>query len=107
MSNAFRILSDVPRAYAATRGDHVAIECEGRSLTYAELDRRADQAAGMLAAAGLKPGDRVAWLGRSHEAFFEIFFGTTRVRACLAPINTRLSVPEIAFILSDSGADLF
>ncbi|MBS0359849.1 MAG: long-chain-fatty-acid--CoA ligase [Proteobacteria bacterium] len=107
MANEFRILSDVPRTHAARRGDHVAIECEGRRLTYADLDRRADQAAGLLAQAGVKPGDRVAWLGRSHEAFFEVFFGAARVRACLAPINTRLAVPEIAFILGDSGADLF
>ncbi|HEX5264603.1 MAG TPA: AMP-binding protein, partial [Phenylobacterium sp.] len=107
MADEFRILSDVPRVHAAQRGDQVAVECEGRSLTYAELDRRSDQAAGVLAAAGVKPGDRVAWLGRSHEAFFEVFFGAARVRACLAPINTRLAVPEIAFILGDSGADLF
>ena len=26
---------------------------------------------------------------------------------CLAPINARLAIPEIAFILQDSGADLF
>src|SRR5579862_8020710 len=100
-------LSDVPRLHAAERGDQVAIECEGRTLTYAELDRRADQAAGLLAAAGVKPGQRVAWLGRSHEAFFEIFFGAARARVCLAPINSRLAIPEIAFILQDSGADLF
>jgi acyl-CoA synthetase (AMP-forming)/AMP-acid ligase II len=100
-------LSDVARLHAAERGDQVAIECEGRTLTYAELDRRADQAAGLLAAAGVKPGQRVAWLGRSHEAFFEIFFGAARAQVCLAPINTRLAIPEIAFILGDSGADLF
>ncbi|MBS0332125.1 MAG: AMP-binding protein, partial [Proteobacteria bacterium] len=107
MAEEFRILSDVPRAHGAGRGEHAAVECEGRVLTYGELDRRADQAAGMLAQAGVKPGDRVAWLGRSHEAFFEVFFGAARVRACLAPINTRLAAPEIAFILGDSGADLF
>ena len=33
-------LADVPRVHAARRGNHVAVECEGRKLTYAELDRR-------------------------------------------------------------------
>src|ERR1700730_7812213 len=107
MSQAPRILADIPVVHAAERGDHIAVQCEGRSLTYAELDRRAGQVAGLLAAAGAKPGDRVAWLGRSHAAFFEIFFGAARARVCLAPINARLAVPEIAFILQDSGADLF
>jgi acyl-CoA synthetase (AMP-forming)/AMP-acid ligase II len=107
MSPAPRLLADIPSVYAAQRGGHVAVQCEGRTLTYAELDRRAGQVAGLLAAAGAKPGDRIAWLGRSHEAFFEIFFGAAKARVCLAPINARLAVPEIAFILQDSGADLF
>ena len=107
MSQTIDILSELPRVHAAERGDKVAVQCEGRTLTYGELDRRADQVAGLLGEAGAKPGDRIAWLGRSHEAFFEIFFGATRARVCLAPINARLAIPEIAFILSDSGADLF
>src|SRR6185437_12760112 len=107
MSQSPRILADIPTVHAAQRGGHVAIKCEGRTLTYAELDRRAGQVAGLLAEAGVKPDDRIAWLGRSHEAFFEIFFGAARARVCLAPINARLAVPEIAFILQDSGADLF
>jgi acyl-CoA synthetase (AMP-forming)/AMP-acid ligase II len=107
MTAELNLLSDIPALHAATRGDQVAIDCEGRSLTYAELDRRAGQAAGLLAQAGVKPGDRIAWLGRSHEAFFEIFFGAARVRACMASINSRLAIPEIAFILGDSSADLF
>ena len=107
MSQAPRLLADIPSVHAAQRGGQVAVQCEGRTLTYAELDRRAEQVAGLLTAAGAAPGDRVAWLGRSHEAFFEIFFGAAKARVCLAPINTRLAVPEIAFILQDSGADLF
>jgi acyl-CoA synthetase (AMP-forming)/AMP-acid ligase II len=100
-------LADVPRVHAQRRGNHVAVECEGRKLTYAELDRRSRQVAGLLAEAGVTPGDRISWLGRSNEAFFEIFFGAALSRVCLAPINNRLAIPEIAFILEDSGADLF
>jgi len=100
-------LADIPRVHAAGRGDRIAVQCEGRTLTYAELDRRAEQAAGLLVAAGAQAGDRIAWLGRSREAFFEIFFGAARARVCLAPINSRLATPEVAFILQDSGADLF
>jgi acyl-CoA synthetase (AMP-forming)/AMP-acid ligase II len=102
-----RMLSDIPRVHAQGRGGHVAVQCEGRTLTYAELERRSSQAAGLLQACGVRPGDRVAWLGKSSEAWYEIMFGAAKVRACLAPINSRLAVPEIAFILQDSGADLF
>src|ERR1700704_849515 len=90
MSQAPRLLADIPIVHAAERGGHVAVQCEGRTLTYAELDRRAELVASLLAAAGARPRDRSA-----------------RARVCLAPINARLAVPEIAFILQDSGADLF
>jgi len=100
------ILSDIPCLHAAERADKVALQCEGRTLTYGELNARAGKVAGLLVAAEVKPGDRVAWLGRSRETFFEIFFGAAAARACLAPINSRLAIPEIAFILQDSGANL-
>ncbi|MDB5416831.1 MAG: long-chain-fatty-acid--CoA ligase [Phenylobacterium sp.] len=107
MSDAIRLLADIPPVQAAAFGHRPAVQVEDRTLSYAELDRRSGQAAGLLAAAGAKPGERIGWLGRSCEAFFEIFFGAAKARVCLAPINSRLAVPEIAFILQDSGAGLF
>jgi Acyl-CoA synthetases (AMP-forming)/AMP-acid ligases II len=105
--DGIRLLTDIPAVHGAERGDKVAVEFEGRTLTYAELDRRSNQVAGLLQQAGVKPGDRVAWLGRASEAWYEIFFGVAKARACLAPINSRLAPPEIAFILDDSSADIF
>jgi len=102
-----KTLTDIPTVHGRDRGDRVAVHFEGRDLTYAELDRRSTQVAGLLQAAGVKPGDRVAWLGRPSEAWYEIFFGTAKARACFAPINSRLAVPEIAFILKDSSANVF
>ena len=102
-----KLLTDIPRVHGRRRGETVAVTFEGRDVTYAELDRRSDQVAGMLQAAGVKPGDRVAWLGRSTELWYEIFFGIAKARACLAAVNSRLAIPEIAFILADSGADVF
>ncbi|MET0271749.1 MAG: long-chain-fatty-acid--CoA ligase [Phenylobacterium sp.] len=97
-------LSDIAAAHPA---DHVAIQFEDRRLTYGELETRSTRCAGLLAELGVQPGDRVAWLGRSCDTFFEIFFGAAKARACLAPINSRLAVPEIAFILKDSAANVF
>ena len=107
MSTTFATLADIPRRNAETRGGEVAIECEGRTLTFAELEAGAGRAADLLAGLDVQPGDRIAWLGHSHERFFELLFGAAKARACLAPINSRLAVPEIAFILDDSTADLF
>jgi len=102
-----KLLTDIATVHGRTQGYKVAVHFEGRDLTYAELDRRSNQVAGLLQQAGVKPGDRVAWLGRSCEAWYEIFFGVAKARACFAPINSRLAIPEIAFILKDSAADVF
>jgi acyl-CoA synthetase (AMP-forming)/AMP-acid ligase II len=101
------LLVDIPRVHGRLRGERIAVSFEGRDLTYAELDRRSDQVAGLLQDAGVEPNDRVAWLGRSCDAWYEVFFGAAKARACLAPINARLAVPEIAFILDDSAARMF
>jgi acyl-CoA synthetase (AMP-forming)/AMP-acid ligase II len=106
-ADPIELLTDIATVHGRERGDRVAVHFEGRDLTYAELDRRSDQVAGLLQQAGVKPGDRVAWLGRASEAWYEIFFGVAKARACFAPINSRLAVPEIAFILKDSAANVF
>jgi acyl-CoA synthetase (AMP-forming)/AMP-acid ligase II len=106
-ADPIQMLSDIPRVHAAGRGERVAVQFEDRRLTYSELERRSNAAAGLLQALGAQPGERVAWLGKNCEAWYELMFGAAKARACLAPINTRLAVPEIAFILQDSGARLF
>src|SRR6185503_16653553 len=73
-AETIRMLADLPGAHASAFGDKIAVEIEDRSLTYRELDVRATQVAGLLGQAGAKPGDRIGWLGRSTEAFFEEFF---------------------------------
>ncbi|HEY2355961.1 MAG TPA: AMP-binding protein, partial [Phenylobacterium sp.] len=106
MSPLIRVLSDIPHLHAAARADAVAIQCANGRLTYGELDANGRKAAALLIAAGVQPGERVAWLGRSHEAFFELLFGCCLARACFTPINNRLAINEIAFVLDDSTADL-
>ncbi len=106
MSPTIRVLSDIPRLHAAERGGAIAVQCADGRLTYGELDAYSRKAAALLIAAGVQPGQRVAWLGRSHETFFELLFGACLARGCFTPINSRLAIGEIAFILDDSSADL-
>ena len=95
---------ELPAFHAATRGDAIALQLDARTMTYAELHARTQSAAAMMIDLGVKPGDRVVWIGRTSLAFFEVFLGAALVRACLTPINTRLAPPEIGFILDDSSA---
>src|SRR4051794_35355452 len=101
-----RLLAHIPTAQAADRPHETAIEVEGHTLSFAELEIRSSTAAAMLTDLGVEPGERVAWLGRSCGQFYEIMFGAAKARACLAPVNSRLAIPEIAFIVQDSAARL-
>jgi fatty-acyl-CoA synthase len=76
----------------------------GRSLSYADLHERTTRLAHALRAAGIRRGDRVAYLGPNHPAYLETLFATGILGAVFVPLNTRLAAPEIAYQLQDSGA---
>jgi fatty-acyl-CoA synthase len=74
--------------------------------TYAELDRRARQLAAHLHAQGIGLGDRVALLAPNGVHNFDLQTACARVGAILVPLNWRLSVPELAYIVGDADAQL-
>ncbi|MAE93684.1 MAG: hypothetical protein CL910_03390 [Deltaproteobacteria bacterium] len=82
--------------------DHLAIVDDQRALTYRQLEERTARAAGLLAARGIRPGDRVALLLGNRSAYLELLFGAARLGAIAMPVNTRLAPPEIAELLDDA-----
>jgi acyl-CoA synthetase (AMP-forming)/AMP-acid ligase II len=60
----------------------------------------------LLAQAGLKPGDRVAWVGANNPVFIAFVLAAMRAGIVLVPVNWRLKAREIAWLLADSGARL-
>ncbi|MEH0109542.1 long-chain fatty acid--CoA ligase [Tersicoccus sp. MR15.9] len=81
-----------------------ALVCRGRTTTYDELAERVDRLAAVLREHGVRPGDRVAYLGENHPAFLETLFAAGGCGAVFVPLNTRLAAPELRFALGDSGA---
>jgi fatty-acyl-CoA synthase len=77
-----------------------------RRFTYAELDRRTDQLAGALAQRGIGKGDRVALLAPNCAEYFELQFACGRLGAIMVPLNWRLTVPELEYILGDCAPKL-
>ncbi len=84
----------------------VALIQASRSRTYAELAENTTWLAHGLAARGVSRGDRVAFLGPNSIELVEMMFATARLGAVFIPLNTRLTPPETAYILTDSGASL-
>ena len=97
-------LDTILRRQARERGTKVALRYGDEVLTYAALDARACRVANGLASAGVRPGDRVAWVGKNCAAFFEFLAGAIKAGAVMVPVNWRLAAPEVAYVLSDSQA---
>lgn len=90
--------------WARRTPDRVAIVFEGRTLTYAELDRQARGVAGWLRSAGVRPGDRVGvHLGNSPE-FVVAFLAVLSIGAVHVPVNPMFLAAELEYELNDSGA---
>ena len=77
-----------------------------RRFTYREFGERAHRLAGLLVDAGIRPGDRVAALCVNSHVMLELHNGVPMAGAVLVPMNIRLSVGELAYILEHSGARL-
>jgi long-chain acyl-CoA synthetase len=99
-------LGDIARYHAAVRPQSTAFEFEGRSTSFAAFDAGSNRVAQALIAAGLRPGERIAYVGKNSDHYFELLFGAAKAGAVLAPVGWRLAGPEIAYIVNDTGARL-
>jgi acyl-CoA synthetase (AMP-forming)/AMP-acid ligase II len=97
-------LADMLRARAKSRGNAIAFEFEGRQTSFAELDIGTNRVASALEAVGVKPRERIAYLGKNSDIYFELLLGAMKANVVMAPVNWRLAGPEIAFIIGDCKA---
>src|SRR5689334_25382418 len=97
-------LADMVRAQARNRGNAIAFEFEGRQTSFAEFDVKTNRVANALVSLGLKKGDRIAYLGKNSDLYFELLVGAMKAGIVMAPVNWRLAGPEVAFIVEDCKA---
>ncbi len=75
-----------------------------RSFTYAQFDARISRLAAHLRdALGIVSGDRVAVLALNTTDTLEVQFACGRIGAVFLPLNTRLTVPELHYIVGDAA----
>jgi fatty-acyl-CoA synthase len=97
-------LGSWPARRAAMSPGRTAMIFGERRTTYAELHERISRLAAALHGAGVRRGDRVAYLGPNHPSFVETMFATWTLGAIFVPLNFRLTQPEITYQLEHSGA---
>ena len=78
-----------------------------RRFTYGELADRAHRLAHALRSdLGCEPGDRVAYLCGNTVELLEAYYGVVLAGCVLTPLNIRLSVGELQFVLDDCRASV-
>jgi len=97
-----------PITHAATKPDHPAIVMagSGEAVTYGEMDATANRFARLLRAKGVGAGDSFALLMENNALYLQLVWGSQRSGAMMVPVSTRLTAPEIVYILEDAGAKL-
>jgi long-chain acyl-CoA synthetase len=84
--------------------EKAAIVFGHQSWSYAQFDQLTDDIARNLIAAGLEPGDRLAFHLQNGPELALGYFGCLKAGCIVVPINTRLKGPEIDYILRHSGS---
>lgn len=71
------------------------------TITYGDLEDRIRRLAAWLRDQGVDAGDRVAFLSENTTDTFEALFACAKLKAILVPLNWRLAIPELEFIVND------
>ncbi len=92
--------------HATHRPDALALGCaeDGRTTTWAELDRRVGRLARVLTDLGVGRGDRIALVAENDPRVFEVQFAAMRLGALFVPLNWRLTLHEMTEICLDADA---
>ncbi len=91
---------------AAKHPDRIVIRLDDVAIPYAGLDHISKAVAGLLAAKGVKAGDRVGIMLPNVPHFPFVYFGALRLGAVVVPMNVLFTAREVKHYLKDSGANL-
>ena len=103
-TSGFATFDEFFHHWSHQRGDAIAHQEGDRTTTFAEMEVRSRQIAAFLGELGVNKGDRIAWIGKNADLYFQIFYAAARIGVVMAPIGWRLAPAEMAYILNDTGA---
>lgn len=92
------------RRWAALRPDAPCLSGAGVTRSWSEVYARVGRVANGLISAGVRPQDRVVYVGRNRAEFFELMLGTSMAGGVSFAVNTRLSAREMLDVINDSQA---
>ncbi len=84
--------------------DRLAVIAEEGRYSFERFDQRTNRLARAMIKTGMKRGDRVAILFFNGAHFVETYFAAIKAGMVATPINFRLAVPEILYLINNSQA---
>ena len=98
-----------PCHYAKSHPDKPAytMAASGEVVTFRQLEERSNQIAHAFRDAGCKPGDTIGLFAENSPRYFEICWAAQRAGLYFVCMSSRLTAPELQYLVEDSGARLF
>ena len=98
-----------PGIHAETTPDRPAyiMAGSGHAVTFRELNAKSNQGAQLFRRLGLQTGDHIALCMENNEHFFQICWAAQRAGLYYTCISSRLTTPEIAYIVDNCDARVF
>ncbi|OYY71208.1 acyl-CoA synthetase [Sphingomonas sp. 28-63-12] len=97
-----------PSVHAALTPDKPALIVAetGETISFGALDARSNRAAHLFRAQGLQAGDTIALFLDNIPEYYDIAWGAQRAGLFYVCIPSKLTAPEVDYIVRDSGATL-
>ena len=82
--------------------DRIAMACEGKTRTFAEMQDRVNRLANALQAMGVGKGDKVSVMALNSMEYVEIYYAAAKLGAVFVPLNYRAKQEELAYMCNNS-----
>jgi len=92
---------------AKVHGDRIAWISGEEKITHGQFLHTVNRLAGGLLNAGIEKGDRVGVLAQNSMAYIYLYGAAAKIGAIMLPVNFRLSLEEIEFVITDGSPKLF
>ncbi|OQP06194.1 o-succinylbenzoate--CoA ligase [Geobacillus sp. 46C-IIa] len=87
--------------------EKIALIYKDKRFSYSELNQRINRLSQAFLHLGVRKGDRVLSLLFNTNELLETMFACAKIGAIFVPINTRLSIDEVEYIVRDASGRVF
>jgi long-chain acyl-CoA synthetase len=99
-------LGDIPTKYSRLEPERECLVCGEVRLNWKQLNERVNRLAHGLAGLGVKKDTKVAVLAFNCHRYVEIYYATSKLGAIAVPLNFRLSLDELTYVINHSDAEV-